>query len=59
MGQVIGANRWVLLGDEDTQGWNVAIARQILCKELDDCDVERGWDWNGYEESKGIIDEPE
>ena len=48
MGQVIGTNSWVLTGDDDPQDWNVAVAHRALCKELVDCGVHRGWDWNEY-----------
>lgn len=48
MGQVIGTNSWVLTGDDDPQDWNVAVAHRALCKELVDCGVNRGWDWNDY-----------
>ena len=48
MGQVIGTNSWVLTGDDDPQDWNGAVAHRALCKELVDCGVHRGWDWNEY-----------
>jgi hypothetical protein len=48
MGQVIGTNSWVVTGDDDPQDWNVAVAHRALCKELVDCGVNRGCDWNDY-----------
>lgn len=48
MGQVMGTNSWVRVGDDDPQDWNVAVAHRALCKELVDCGVHLGWDWNNY-----------
>ena len=59
MGQVIGANSWVLTGDDDPQDWNVAVAHRALCKERVDCGVHRAgigsttWKANGISMNRG------
>ena len=50
--QVIGANSWILTGDDDPRDWNVAVAHRALCKELVDCGVHRSWDWKDIEENQ-------
>jgi len=59
VGQVIRTNSWVLTGDDDPQDWNVAVAHRALCRELVDCGVHRGWDWNDYKGNKEVLDELE
>lgn len=46
-GEVIGTNTWTMVGDEDPQDWNVAVAHTALCQTLVDCTV---GDWNWQDE---------
>lgn len=41
-GEVVGTNTWTLVGDDEPQDWNVAMAHTALCKVLVACDGD-GW----------------
>lgn len=41
-GEVIGTNTWTLVGEDEPQDWNVAVAHTALCEVLVACD-ENGW----------------
>lgn len=41
-GEVIGTNTWTLVGEDEPQDWNVAVAHPALCDLLVACD-EDGW----------------
>lgn len=41
-GEVIGTNSWTLVGDDEPQDWNVAVAHTALCELLVEC-TEEGW----------------
>jgi S1-C subfamily serine protease len=41
-GEVIGTNTWTLVGEDEPQDWNVAVAHTALCEVLVECDGD-GW----------------
>jgi len=43
-GEVIGTNTWTLIGDDEPQDWNVAVAHTALCDALVACDESDKWD---------------
>jgi hypothetical protein len=43
-GEVIGTNTWTLIGDDEPQDWNVAVAHTALCDILVACDESDKWD---------------
>ena len=43
-GEVIGTNTWTLIGDDEPQDWNVAVAHTALCDVLVACDESDKWD---------------
>lgn len=45
-GEVIGTNTAVLVGDDDPQDWNIAMAHFALCEELVICDGPSDWNWD-------------
>lgn len=45
-GEVVGTNTATLIGKEEPQDWNLAMAHFVLCKELVVCDSPSGWSWN-------------
>jgi len=44
-GEVIGTNTWTLIGDDEPQDWNVAVAHFGLCQLLLECEGSDGWNW--------------
>lgn len=42
-GEVIGTNTWTLIGKDNPQNWNVAVAHTVLCQELAICPGGEDW----------------
>jgi len=44
-GEVVGTNTWSLIGKDEPQNWNVAVAHPALCDELVVCPEGDDWNW--------------
>ena len=43
LGEVIGTNTWTLIGEDEPQDWNVAVAHVALCDAIVKCDESDLW----------------